>query len=165
MIELNISDISKFTKRIDIKSNDECWNWIASTWNSGYGQFSFRKNRKTYSLSAHRTSYSIFVGKIPDGLQVNHHCDNKICVNPLHLYAGTQAENLQDMDDRGRRKTNWEKVTGQNNPRAKLREEDVLQIRKLYLNKELNQYELARMFGVSQHTIHCIVTRKNWTHI
>jgi hypothetical protein len=150
---------------MSILGKDDCWDWKASTMNSGYGQFVIRKNKKVIALSAHRTAYRLFNGLIPEGLQVNHTCDNKVCVNPNHLYAGTQKENLSDMIQRGRQNKDRSKMRGENNPKSKLTNEDVLEIRRLYKDEHIYQSELGKQFGVSQCAICCIVNRKSWKHL
>jgi hypothetical protein len=79
------------------KSADGCWVWTASTRN-GYGRFSVEGSEEY----AHRYSYQLSRGDIPDGLIVRHRCDNPLCVRPDHLELGTKAENSQDMVERGR---------------------------------------------------------------
>lgn len=71
---------------------NECWIWIGSTKN-GYGQFTTYKNKNNY---AHRMSYVLFKGEIPEGLLVRHKCHNKLCVNPEHLLLGTHQDNMDD---------------------------------------------------------------------
>ena len=81
-----------------------CLLWpLAKIQNNGYGQFTFR-DTKTHTVTAHRMSYTVFNGTIPDGLLVLHKCDERICVNPAHLFLGTQKDNIQDMHAKGRHK-------------------------------------------------------------
>lgn len=80
------------------KDENGCWNYIGCTNSTGYGHI--RKNGKVQK--AHRVSFEYFIGPIPDGLFICHKCDNPACVNPDHLYAGTQKDNVRDMFSRGR---------------------------------------------------------------
>ena len=90
--ELNPSDLQRFWN--NVKKTDNCWVWIAGKNSYGYGQISV--NGKMYST--HRVSYTLFNGKIPDGLELDHLCQNKSCVNPEHLEAVTHHENMKRCD-------------------------------------------------------------------
>ena len=86
----------RFWAMVD-KSGD-CWEWTGSCHPKGHGYFGL-DGKVTY---AHRVSWTMAYGDLPEGLQVNHHCDNPPCVQPEHLYAGTQIDNINDMIERGR---------------------------------------------------------------
>ena len=120
----------------------------------GYGQIE-SKGMKHY---AHRVSYELFVGPIPKGMYVCHSCDNVACVNPNHLFLGTQKENLQDMASKGR------STRGVKNPMAKLSEEDVKDIKYL-INTGLSSKDLGVEYGVSSAAINLIKQGKRWNHV
>lgn len=89
---------ARFWSKVGIGMPDECWNWLASKQQFGYGVFWLSPRR----LGAHCVSYIDCNGPIPDGMLVRHRCDNPSCCNPLHLEVGTQKQNLRDAVDRGR---------------------------------------------------------------
>ena len=82
-----------------------CWEWFGSVDKDGYGRMRGTAYGVAWSKKAHRASYEEFVGPIPEGLHILHHCDNPCCINPEHLYAGTPADNGRDKSIRGRVKT------------------------------------------------------------
>ena len=131
-----------------------CWVWMGSTQVRGYGEI-ISNNRKHL---AHRASYEAFVGKIPEGMYVCHACDNVSCVNPNHLFLGTQKQNLQDMASKGR------STKGSKNPMAKLNETQVKLI-KLALNEGMNSALLASMYQTTTQNIQLIATGKRWNNV
>lgn len=93
----------RFRRFFDAGGPDDCWEWKGARTACGHGKFSHAgQTRRT--VSAHRFSYQMFVGPIPEGLVVRHRCDNPPCCNPQHLQLGTQADNVADITARGRRK-------------------------------------------------------------
>ena len=87
-------DISKrFWSKVNILSDDECWEWKAGIKSTGRGNFSI--GRKT--IQAHRMSWILTYGDIPDNMLVCHTCDNGLCVNPKHFFLGTHKDNTLDM--------------------------------------------------------------------
>jgi hypothetical protein len=90
--------LERFMEKVQI--TDSCWLWLAVKNQDGYGRF--RHGKKLYS--AHRVSYELHIGPIPEGLCVLHSCDTPACVNPSHLFLGTQNDNIQDMERKGRAK-------------------------------------------------------------
>jgi hypothetical protein len=87
----------RFWSHVDIGSIEDCWEWMTSLDSKGYGQFNI--NQKQYR--SHRISWELNNGKIPEGMCICHRCDNKKCVNPYHLFLGTQKDNMQDMARKG----------------------------------------------------------------
>ena len=124
-----------------------CWQWTASRDRDGYGRFLVGKN-----LHAHRLAYETLVGPIPDGLESDHLCRNRPCVCPAHIEPVTHAVNKQ----RGV----CAPQNGEANPRAKLTEEQVQEIRRL--RGVLSQRQVAEDFGVSWHQISHIQRGENW---
>lgn len=131
-----------------------CWIWMGGTTVRGYGQIE-SKGMKHY---AHRVSYELFVGPIPKGMYVCHSCDNVACVNPNHLFLGTQKENLQDMASKGR------STRGVKNPMAKL---DAYGVKEIKEGIKAGQTDtaLAESWMVSRQTINNIRNGKVWNHV
>ena len=154
-------EIRIFWRKVDRKSYGKCWEWIGCVGDSGYGQGGTRNNR----YSAHRFSWELHYGEIPNGLLVCHHCDNPSCVNPKHLFIGTQKDNINDMDKKGRRKPHREnpKLRGENNINSKLTEEKVLEILKLKGEKPV--VEISKQYNVCYTTIYNIFKGTTWKHI
>lgn len=135
---------------------DDCWEWSASLFRCGYGRFHFRGR----SLRAHRFSYSLFVGDIPEDLLVLHHCDNPKCVNFNHFFLGTTKDNAVDMAKKGRCRDSQ----GEKNPESKLTEKDVREIR-MKLHAGAIPRDLTREYGVGRRHISKIKTGEIWSHI
>lgn len=81
-----------------VAKSDGCWLWQGDRDGKGYGRIWHGKKRE----QAHRVAYELTRGQIPDGLFACHHCDNKLCVNPTHIFLGTQADNMQDWTRKGK---------------------------------------------------------------
>lgn len=131
-----------------------CWEWRGRHTSNGYGRFKIQG----LDFRAHRLSYELACGPIPNGLSVLHSCDNKLCVRPEHLRTGTQRENLQDMVDRGR------SMVGKRNPKARLSEEAVILIR-LCSQQGWRTKFLAGIFQVSMGHVNKIIRRERWGHV
>jgi hypothetical protein len=106
----------------------------------------------------HRISYVIFVGPIPDGLNVLHKCDNTICFNPEHLFTGTQKDNVIDMHNKNRNAN----LTGENGPNAKLTWKQAREIRKEYAEIRISMDELANRYGIGYSTVWFILHNISW---
>jgi hypothetical protein len=143
----------RFWPRVMLGFASGCWEWGASTNGKGYGQINVGGRGRP--LLAHRVSWELMNGPIPDGLLVLHKCDNPPCVNPSHLFLGTVTDNMRDCARKGRAaKTGTGAV--------KLAAADVLEIRRLS-ERGVIQTVLARRFGVSQAHISKILLREVWT--
>lgn len=153
----NVAD--RFWSKVDIRSDSECWEWNAYVLNSGYGQIAVGDKQK----KAHRVSWELTNGPIPDGLFVCHKCDNRKCVNPSHLFVGTQKENLADMKSKGRQRyvSGWKPLPGEQNPRAKVTKNQVVEIRSLA--GKIPYKKIGEIFGLSASAVCLIVKRINWS--
>ena len=150
----------RFWSKVDVQDEDSCWNWTAGTVRGGYGGFRVSQSGIGSKITAHKYSYELHNGKVPDGLLVCHTCDNVKCCNPKHLYAGTQKQNMQDRVTRGRSATK----KGSNNGRAKLTHEQVSVIKRKLL-KGSSLQELSFEYLVSVPTIWQIRRGKNWPEV
>jgi hypothetical protein len=147
---VNLLEIPTYTSPLLI---EECIEWVGARLPSGYGTVYFHNVK----MPAHRAMWRWWWGEIPTGQEIMHKCDNRGCVNPYHLCLGTHAENQQDMKRKGR------STIGERNPLAKLKDEQVKEIRFLYATGTVSQYELAERFGVTQTNISMIVNYLTWT--
>ena len=148
----------RFERHID--KTGECWNWTGRLTGKGYGTLGLGGRGAKQKL-VHRLSYEIHKGPIPDGMVVMHKCDNPRCVNPDHLDAGTQSQNIKDAFSRGRKLMPTKKARGEECGASKLMEADVLNIRE----SKLSFSKLAAAYGVNKSTIERIKYRKTWRHI
>ncbi len=146
---------ARFWPRVEKLGVDECWNWKAGKDWDGYGLF-FNNGKLE---KAHRYSWRLKNGDIPDGMQILHKCDNPSCVNPSHLFSGTGADNMADKMAKGRHKL------GSQTAKSKLTEEKVLEIRKLKECGGVSVRELALKYEVDPSTIMSAVKRVTWRHV
>lgn len=141
-----------------VERGDGCWVWHGGRNARGYGRISFdRKSRL-----AHRLAWVFTNGPILDGLCVCHHCDNPCCVNPEHLFLGTQADNSADMARKGRGRSRPPR--GSANHMAKLVESDVIEIRRL-LALGIAQTWIGPVYGVTNCAVSLIASGRNWGHL
>lgn len=177
-------DARRFMARVSkSESVDGCWAWLGAVDKDGYGKFPFFNK----SFRAHRASYLLFVAD-PSDAYVCHSCDNPACVNPDHLFLGTQADNIADKVAKGRQ-SRGEKhgaimrardlrgdknpmrlhpesvLRGEKNPTSKLTEAQVIEIRQRYAAGDTTQKKLGAEYGVNFSLIGYIVNRKVWQHI
>lgn len=134
-----------------------CWEWSGARLDNGYGKMT--PTGKAGSIGAHRVSWEIHFGPIPEGLFVCHHCDNRRCVRPDHLFLGTPADNQADAAEKGRR------PLGEGHANSKLNDEAVRAIRTLHAAGGITGKQLAQQFGVTPQTICDVLKRKIWRHV
>lgn len=136
-----------------------CWLWTASKRNKGYGAFAYTVNGHLVQDRAHRFSYVLHAGHIPDGLFVLHRCDVPRCCNPSHLFVGTNDENIRDMLSKGRH------ARGTDHHAAKMDEIKIRSLRADYATGNISLSRLARKYGLALGNTHRIVQRKAWKHV
>mgnify|MGYP001560408325 CR=1 FL=1 len=140
------------------EGTNECWLWTGAIRQAfGYGMFSIAKGQ---NISTHRYSWELHFGAIPHGLEVLHKCDNPRCVNPDHLFLGTQKDNIQDAKAKGRLKAPVGIINGQ----SKLTEDEVRRI-KILRGQRIPLKTIAMRFGVSIALVSMIASGKRWPHI
>ena len=154
-MKLTEKQIKNFWKKVDIRGEEDCWEWSGAK-ARGYGQVSLNsKNQYAHRISAYLAGMSL------DGLFVCHTCDTPVCVNPNHLFVGSALDNMRDMARKGRGSSlRGEKANG-----VKLSEAEVLKIRALYTSEGGTYKDLADLFGVSATHIRGLILRKVWKHI
>ncbi len=146
------NDEKRFWSKVE--KTDTCWLWRGALQPNGYGYFKLAGK----NLKAHRYSYYLAHGEEPGAFFVCHTCDNPRCVNPEHLWLGTQLDNIKDMLAKGR---NYIPLAEECNL-SKLSKKDVVQIRDL-LNEKITQKEIAKRFNVTQSAISAIKLGRTWS--
>lgn len=147
------------TEKLELYSIPEpmsgCILWIGATDSNGYG----RVNVNGTTMLAHRLSYQIYSGGAGRYLHVLHKCDNPGCINPRHLFRGTDADNVRDKINKGRQ------PQGSTHYGAILSEDNVREIRQLWKTSGKTQREIGLMYGVTQMTIASLLTGKSWKSV
>lgn len=150
---------SRYWTKVDVKGPSDCWTWTANRNNKGYGLF--RPGGSAPKELAHRLSYMEANGPIPRGAFICHSCDNRACVNPAHLWAGSHTDNMRDMHKKGRGRREYPSGPDAPKPSAKLDAAQVEVIRSRIKAGESNT-TIARDYGVSHATISDIKTGRTW---
>jgi hypothetical protein len=161
--ETKIQTIERFMENVNQKENS-CWEWTAGLRN-GYGNFSY-KGKDKY---AHRISYMLFKNEAPDNKYVCHHCDNPKCVNPDHLFLGTQKDNMRDSNIKKRDKWSAEtrrKVMPDGTyHNQKFKPDEIRYIRSEYQKDGVTLKKLANEFNTDKKAISRIVNYKTYKYI
>jgi hypothetical protein len=151
----------KFRNGIGVPDGNGCIPWAGAKCKSGYGMLYLTTavGAKAKMVLAHRAAYQMANGPIPAEMDVLHSCDNPPCVNPDHLFLGTQRDNNQDMIAKGRQ------ARGETNGRAKLTEADIASIRERYGAGRASIKSLGEEFGVTKATIRDVASGRTWKHV
>ncbi len=157
-MRLTDQQIERFWSKVDVKSEDECWPWLAGIKTSGksgqYGGFYIKQIDNT--MTAHKVSFIIthhfdISDDIPDEIVIRHTCNNPICVNPKHLKLGTYQNNSSDMVESGN------SLHGSKNPKASLTSEQVKEAREKWSTGEYSIREIGEIFNVSENVMRAVV--------
>lgn len=157
-----------------VEKSDGCWLWLGAKDRNGYGMFSVGSarrpdgTRRNSMVLAHRVAYEIAFGPIPRRgelrcLCVLHNCENPGCVNPKHLFLGTNLDSVRKMDAKGRRRT--KALCGADHGNAVLTEDQVREIVRRHFDDKVPQRHLAAEFGVAASTVNHIFTGRLWKHL
>lgn len=145
-----------FMNYVSPEPNSGCWLWIGGLNSSGYGKI----RHKGKMQRAHRISYELHYGSIPPGMQVCHRCDVRSCVNPDHLFMGSDLDNAKDREAKGR----GNQPKGRSNAWAKLTEQQVIEIRAKKANGQTAR-SIAREYGIAHSSVLNIYHGKKWKHV
>ena len=171
--------VASFYAKVAI--TEGCWDWTAARKTDGDPRYDYgvicvgSKADNWRIMRAHRLSYELHTGPIPEGMVICHRCDRPCCVNPAHLFVGTMADNTRDMFAKGRhRAEQGDQASAHRKPeclprgkdhcKAKLNEALVCVIRKLH-NDGLSNPSIARRFGVGINCVRSVVIRRTWKHV
>ena len=157
-LDFEITDklLDRFWSKVNKKGEDDCWKWRGAE-AQGYGQFNI--SGKIYKT--HRVSYYLITKVNLKELCVCHHCDNRKCCNPNHLFLGTHQDNMLDRDNKNRGVT----FKGEEHGRAELTEAQVLEIRARYAKGGYTHRGLAEEYNLVHSQIGFIIRHQSWKHI
>lgn len=168
---LSPATIVSFWSKVRKSGGDECWTWTGRLNESGYGTLDIEGRAER----AHRLSWILSEGPIPENICVLHHCDNRACVRPDHLFLGTRGDNARDMASKGRQSVQMHperrpicplelKPRGEGHGMSRLTDDQVLDIRARRAAGEMLS-DLAAEYGVAKTTICAITTGTTWRHV
>lgn len=163
-VKANTSE--KFWSKVHFGESNDCWEWIAYKDKDGYGNFRIKDYRGRHTMiGSHRYMYKMVVDDFNDDLLCLHSCDNPPCVNPNHLWIGTNDDNIQDMIKKGRNVTyHLPPMVGSKHPKAKLDEEIVRRIKEKILSG-VKQRAIAKEYDVYETVISKIKKGVLWRHV
>ena len=156
-----MSAIARFWSKVNKNAENGCWVFTGAKHDWGYGIFYVDEKRRL--VRAHRFSYWLHFGPYPKDKFVLHKCDNPPCVNPDHLFLGTQLDNVRDCLSKSRFRS--APHDGMNNPNRKLNELEVKAVKFFYSMGSVYQRELGEIFGVTQNAISKIIRGDNWSSL
>ena len=139
----------------NVNKTDTCWIWKGVQFGHGYGNFRCCGD----SCAAHRISWIITHKRIPEGMQVLHHCDNRLCVRPDHLWLGKNIDNVMDKVKKLRHDF------GEKHPGARLTEKQIIEIRSLYKPYTMTAKMLSKKYEISISNIYSVLKNKIWKHV
>ena len=149
----------RFWSRVEKSTDTDCWFWVGAVQSNGYGHFP-AKDALGNHAGAHRVSYFIASGKDPGSMHVLHRCDTPLCVNPAHLFLGTNSDNVADKVGKGRARG----VAGEKHPNATISEAIVKEARRMS-RCGLQPKKIATLLHVSVPAIRAAVANKSWRHV
>ena len=151
--------INRFWRKVDICDPVFCWEWQNNLSHNGYGLFGIYQAGKVKGWRAHRYAWTITNGPIPEGLNVLHHCDNRRCCNPKHLFIGTQKENIHDRDAKGRT------ANGEQHGHCKLTNDIVRMIKSI--PRDISDAKVVKELGLicGPSNVWSIRSGRTWGHI
>ncbi len=154
----------RFGRYVYLSLNTGCWEWRGAKNEHGYGVIGKGGGKKSGNIKAHRLSYQIFRhANLAREQFICHRCDNPPCVNPDHLFVGTQRDNIADMIAKGRN-SNPPIRYGESNHNAKLTKKSIPKIRRLF-KRGTSSRKIARLHSVDKNTILAIINHKTWRHV
>ncbi len=143
------------------RARNGCWEWTKTLTVSGYGSKRFTVDKKTKSYLTHRLIWEILFGH-PGKKLVCHHCDNRKCINPAHLFLGTYKDNYDDMFKKGRKRSD-SVCSGEKNNKNRLKEHQVLEI--LSYKNKFSSRALATKYLVNKTSILKIWDGRSWSFL
>lgn len=154
-MKFDLKTIKRFINKLTQEKDSDCTIFHGEILCSGYGRMCINYKK----IVAHRISYLIFKGDIPENKLVLHSCDNRRCVNPDHLFLGTYQSNMDDKVLKNRQSK------GELTNRTSLDETTVIKIREIRKNKKMKYKDIALLFNISTPSAGDICRRRSWKHV